>query len=180
MTIIDDSGNTEYKDTIDTHGNPVYEAQFNLNDDTYTFAVEAGYEDGGKFYALSDRAQVEFDIPGDYRKYHQDTNIVNALLDDILLEPCLVKRGMTLTLTTIRTGISMVTGDGSSDAEPGVIPGITTEILDPEPRIRRTGSTRNNEVDARKRSQFGSGTQAANTFDHLFEQSIQLTVPLGI
>ena len=84
VTVFDDTGDTEYKETIETHGRPVYTAQFTLNDDSYTFAVEAGYEDGGgKFYALSDRAQVEFDIPGDYRKYHQDTEIVNALLNDI-------------------------------------------------------------------------------------------------
>ena len=57
--------------------------QFNLNDGTYTFAVDAGYEDGGKFYALSDKAQVEFDIPDDYRKWNQDVDEVYALLDDI-------------------------------------------------------------------------------------------------
>ena len=105
MTVIDDTGNTEYKETIETHGDPVYTAQFNLNDDSYTFAVEAGYEDGGKFYALSDKAQVEFDIPGDYRKYHQDTNIVNALLDDILLEVSSTRQ-MTLMPSMTRTGIT--------------------------------------------------------------------------
>ncbi len=84
VTVIDDTGNTEYSDTIETHTESVYSAQFNLNDGTYTFAVDAGYVDGGKFYALSDRAQVEFEIPGDYRKYHQDTDIVTALLNDIL------------------------------------------------------------------------------------------------
>ncbi len=63
---------------------PVYSAAFNLNDGTYTFAVDAGYEDGGKFYALSDKAQVEFDIPDDYRKWNQDVDEVYALLDDIL------------------------------------------------------------------------------------------------
>ena len=49
----------------------VYEATFTLNDGTYTFAVDAGYVDGGRFYALSDKAQVEFDIPDDYRRYNQ-------------------------------------------------------------------------------------------------------------
>ena len=43
-----------------------------MNDGTYTFAVDAGYVDGGgRFYALSDKAQVEFDIPDDYRTYQQ-------------------------------------------------------------------------------------------------------------
>ena len=46
--------------------------------------MDAGYVDGGKFYALSDKAQVEFEIPRDYRKYSQTTVIVNALLDDIV------------------------------------------------------------------------------------------------
>ena len=50
----------------------VYEATFTLNDGTYTFAVDAGYVDGGRFYALSDKAQVEFDIPDDYTKYNQE------------------------------------------------------------------------------------------------------------
>ena len=49
-------------------GPDVYEATFPLNDGIYTFAVDAGYVDGsGRFYALSDKAQVEFDIPDDYR-----------------------------------------------------------------------------------------------------------------
>ena len=70
--------------TLMTIEGPVYSATFNLNDGTYTFAVDAGYEDGGKFYALSDKAQVEFDIPDDYRKWNQDVDEVDALLDDIL------------------------------------------------------------------------------------------------
>ena len=84
VTVTDDDGNTEYVDEIETHDGPVYSAAFNLNDGTYTFAVDAGYVDGGRFYALSDKAQVEFDIPDDYRKYNQDVDEVDALLDDIL------------------------------------------------------------------------------------------------
>ena len=84
VTVIDDDGNTEYVDTIRKHGDAVYKSEFNLNDGTYTFAVDGGYEDGGKFYALSDKAQVEFDIPDDYRKYNQDAVEINALVDEIL------------------------------------------------------------------------------------------------
>ena len=86
VTVFDENGNTKYSENIETIAaeNPFYEAQFNLNDNTYTFAVDAGYVDGGKFYALSDKAQVEFEIPRDYRKYSQTTVIVNALLDDIV------------------------------------------------------------------------------------------------
>ena len=85
VTVTDDNGNTEYVETIETSkpDEPVYSAQFNLNNGTYTFAVDAGYEDGGKFYALSDKAQVEFDIPDDYRKWNQDIEEVFALLNDI-------------------------------------------------------------------------------------------------
>jgi hypothetical protein len=84
VTVTDDDGNTEYVDEIETQDGPVYSAAFNLNDGTYTFAVDAGYVDGNRFYALSDKAQVEFDIPDDYRKYNQDVDEVDALLDDIL------------------------------------------------------------------------------------------------
>jgi hypothetical protein len=85
VTVTDDNGNTEYNENIEVDRDAaVYSATFNLNDGTYTFAVDAGYEDGGKFYALSDKAQVEFDIPDDYRKYNQDVDEVDALLDDIL------------------------------------------------------------------------------------------------
>ena len=84
VTVTDDNGNTEYNENIEVHGGAVYSAAFNLNDGTYTFAVDAGFEDGGKFYALSDKAQVEFDIPDDYRKWNQDVDEVDALLDDIL------------------------------------------------------------------------------------------------
>ena len=56
-----------------------------LNDGTYTFAVDAGYVDGGgRFYALSDKAQFEFDIPDDYRTYQQARVVALALLEDIV------------------------------------------------------------------------------------------------
>jgi hypothetical protein len=84
VTVTDDNGNTEYNENIEVDRDAaVYSATFNLNDGTYTFAVDAGYEDGGKFYALSDKAQVEFDIPDDYRKWNQDIEEVFALLNDI-------------------------------------------------------------------------------------------------
>ncbi len=83
VTVIDDNGNTEYIETVEISRDPVYTAEFNLNDGTYTFAVDAGYIDDGKFYALSDKAQVEFDIPDDYTKWNQTNREVNGLLDDI-------------------------------------------------------------------------------------------------
>ena len=86
VTVTDDNGNTEYVDTVETHSRAVYEATFPLNDGEYTFAVDAGYVDGGRFYALSDKAQVEFDIPGDYRRYNQSETVALALLDDIVEE----------------------------------------------------------------------------------------------
>ena len=49
-----------------------------MNDGTYTFAVDAGYVDGGKFYALSDRAQVTFNIPRDYTRYNQTASSGDA------------------------------------------------------------------------------------------------------
>ena len=86
VTVTDEDGNTEYVDEIsaDAARNGVFSADFNLNDGTYTFAVDAGYMDDGKFYALSDKAQVEFDIPDDYRKYNQDLEEIAALVGDIL------------------------------------------------------------------------------------------------
>ena len=84
VTVTDEDGTNEYTDEIDVHGGPVYEATFTLNDGTYTFAVDAGYLDGNRFYALSDKAQVEFDIPDDYRTYQQDRVVALALLDDIV------------------------------------------------------------------------------------------------
>ena len=83
VTITDDNGNVEYIQTVKTSDDPVYKVEFDLNDGTYTFAVDAGYVSDGKFYALSDKSQVEFDIPDDYRRYHQTQDIVDALLDDI-------------------------------------------------------------------------------------------------
>ena len=85
VTVTDEDGTNQYNDTIGVHSGPVYEATFPMNDGTYTFAVDAGYVDGGnRFYALSDKAQVEFDIPDDYRTYQQDRIVALALLDDIV------------------------------------------------------------------------------------------------
>ncbi len=84
VTVTDDNGNTEYVETIEVSTADVYSTRFNLNDGTYTFAVDAGYVDGGKFYALSDKSQVEFDIPDDYRKFNQDVAEIDALVDEIL------------------------------------------------------------------------------------------------
>ncbi len=84
VTVTDDNGIDEYVEYIETSDDAVYSAEFNLNDGTYTFAVDAGYVDGGKFYALSDKAQVEFDIPDDYRRYNQDEDEVEGLLNDIV------------------------------------------------------------------------------------------------
>ena len=85
VTVTDEDGDTEYVETVEVHSELVYAATFPLNDGEYTFAVDAGYVDGGRFYALSDKAQVEFEIPGDYRRYNQDSeDEFGALLDDIL------------------------------------------------------------------------------------------------
>ena len=83
VTVTDAEGNIEYIENIEVIDADVYSAEFNLNDGTYTFALDAGYLDGTKFYALSDKAQVEFDIPDDYRKYNQDDDEIAGLLDDI-------------------------------------------------------------------------------------------------
>ena len=87
VTVTDEDGNTEYVEEISAesaNADGVFSAAFNLNDGTYTFAIDAGYVEDGKFYALSDKAQVEFDIPDDYRKYNQDIEEIAALVDDIL------------------------------------------------------------------------------------------------
>ena len=86
VTVVDDNGNTEYIDNVEVSAadaKGIFSAQLNLNDGTYTFAVDAGYVEGEKFYALSDKAQFEFDIPDDYRRYNQGQDEANALLDDI-------------------------------------------------------------------------------------------------
>ena len=87
VTVTDEDGNTEYVEEIsadEANDNGVFSAEFNLNDGTYTFAVDAGYVNDGKFYALSDKAQFEFDIPDDYRKYNQDFDELVGLVADIL------------------------------------------------------------------------------------------------
>ena len=90
VTVTDDRGNVEYREMVEVYAEStspppdVYSVDFNLNDGTYTFAVDAGYLDDGKFYPLSDKGQVEFDIPDDYRRCNQDQDEVNGLLDDIV------------------------------------------------------------------------------------------------
>ena len=89
LTITDQNGIIEYLETVEKFaGTPldgtIYSAEFSLNDGTYNFAVDAGYEEAGQFYALSDKAQVQFDIPNDYRKFNQTSAEIEALLDDIV------------------------------------------------------------------------------------------------
>ena len=89
VTVTDEDGTNQYTERVEVFGSdepPVYEATFPMNDGTYTFAVDAGYVDGNRFYALSDKAQVEFEIPDDYRTYQQSRNSVHALLDDIVVK----------------------------------------------------------------------------------------------
>ena len=86
VEIMDEDGTTQYDDEIAvsaTQGD-TYSAEFNLNDGTYSFAVDAGYVEDGKFYALSDKAQVVFDIPDDYRRYNQDAAEFDGLVTDVL------------------------------------------------------------------------------------------------
>jgi hypothetical protein len=86
VEITDEDGDTAYEDEIaisDSAGD-AYSAEFNLNNGTYTFAVDAGYMEDGKFYALSDKAQVVFDIPDDYRRYNQSQIEIEGLVADIL------------------------------------------------------------------------------------------------
>ena len=54
-----------------------------LKNGTYPFAVDAGYVQDGKFFALSDKVQVVFDIPDDYRKFQQNQCQLRNLADDI-------------------------------------------------------------------------------------------------
>ena len=60
--------------------------------------------DDDKFYPLSDKAQVEFDIPDDYNDYNQEpseiVNLLNSIVDAVR------KRKMTLMLSMTRTGIT--------------------------------------------------------------------------
>ena len=84
VTVYDDNGNSQYGHEIAVRDNPVYTHEFLLNDGTYTFAVDAGYVDDGKFYPLSDKAQVEFDIPDDYNDYNQEPKEIVNLLNSIV------------------------------------------------------------------------------------------------
>ena len=107
VTVTDEDGNTEYVEEISADSadaNGVFSAAFNLNDGTYTFAVDAGYVEDGKFYALSDKAQVEFDIPDDYRKYNQDIDEIVGLSRQTYLVMSKT-RTKTLMPSMIRSGI---------------------------------------------------------------------------
>ncbi len=86
VTVTDEDGDTEYREFVreDTAVNGVYKTDIPLNDGTYTFAVDVGYVVDNKFYALSDKAQVEFDIPDHYTRYNQDNAEVTGLLNDII------------------------------------------------------------------------------------------------
>ena len=94
VEVTDEDGDTVFTHKIAVTDTDIlgdtYSHEFNLNDGTYTFAVDAGYVDGGKFYALSDRAQVTFNIPRDYTRYNQKAGTVDttgeleALIDDIV------------------------------------------------------------------------------------------------
>lgn len=86
VTVTDEDGDTEYREFVreDSAANGVYKTDIPLNDGTYTFAVDVGYVVDNKFYALSDKAQVEFDIPDHYTRYNQDNAEVTGLLNDII------------------------------------------------------------------------------------------------
>ncbi len=91
VSITDENGSLEYIDHVEKIGSgsddplgDIYSAEFNLNDGTYTFAVDGGFVEEGDFYALSDKAQFVFSIPDDYRKYNQTEEEVLALLDDVV------------------------------------------------------------------------------------------------
>jgi hypothetical protein len=96
VEVTDEDGTTEFSHEVamSPSAGDTYSYEFNLNDGTYTFAVDAGYVDGGKFYALSDRAQVTFNIPRDYTRYNQTASSgegdtfrlgeLEALINDIL------------------------------------------------------------------------------------------------
>ncbi len=135
VTVVDDNGNTEYIETVkgSAAAKGVFSAQFNLNDGTYTFAVDAGYVDDDKFYALSDKAQVEFDIPDDYRRYNQDQDEVNALLDEIVGTVAGEKDDFDAFYDSDWNYMDYK-GDGSSVAKPTAIPMDDTGTADTNER----------------------------------------------
>ena len=146
VTVSDENGNTKYiqqieEDAADAKG--VFSAQFNLNDGTYIFSVDAGYVDGSKFYALSDKAQVEFDIPGDYRRYNQDQDEVNALLDDIA-ETVAGEKDDFDAYYDSDWNFNRYEDDGSSVAKP--TPVTVTDFATPGSPTPQEVVTRNNEI----------------------------------
>ena len=150
VTVSDENGNTKYiqqieEDAADAKG--VFSAQFNLNDGIYIFSVDAGYVDGSKFYALSDKAQVEFDIPGDYRRYNQDQHEVNALLDDIA-ETVAGEEDDFDAYYDSDWNFNGYEGDGSSVAEPKDLQRITA-FVDPSTPTDDERALRVTEVDDR-------------------------------
>ena len=85
VEVTDEDGTAEYVQRVPiVEGTDVYSSEFNLNDGTYTFAVDAGYVEDDKFYALSDKAQVLVDIPDDYLRFNQAVSELQALVDDIV------------------------------------------------------------------------------------------------
>ena len=72
-----------------------------LNDGTYPFAVDAGYVQDVKFFALIDKVQVVFDILDDYRKFQQNQcqfeNLAGDILGTVNGEEGNLARSMTLT-----------------------------------------------------------------------------------
>ena len=85
VEVHDEDGTREFRQLVPiVPDTKVYSAEFNLNDGTYTFSVQAGVSSDGTFYALSDKAQVVFDIPDDYRRYNQTMTELDALVDEIV------------------------------------------------------------------------------------------------
>ncbi len=63
--------------------NYYYEAFFNLADGEYDFSVQAGRIDDGEWRQMSGKAVVRFSIPGDYRKYNQNWEQWNDIVDEV-------------------------------------------------------------------------------------------------
>ena len=60
-----------------------YEVFFHLDPGVYDFTVQAGRKDGNTFRAMSGKAVVRFDIPGDYRQYNQSIHEWIAIVDEV-------------------------------------------------------------------------------------------------
>ncbi len=89
VTVTDGNGIDEYTNMVKMENfsdkdEATYSHTFPLADGTYTFSVDAGYVVDGKFYPLSDKGQVVFDIPDDYRRYNQDQDEIEKLLSEIV------------------------------------------------------------------------------------------------